>query len=101
MSKETLNCNDLDGHLQLSRKESIPLQDTFNRLRVSAAEVGELDNKLKEGELREELERDLQRLIEEAETPQGNAISKRIYNNLDDWLRTMLKAVVKPRRKEL
>ena len=39
------------------------------------------------------------KLMEEAAMPNGDARSKKIYESLDDWLKMMVKAVVRPKRK--
>jgi hypothetical protein len=67
-------------------------------LRVTAAEVANADLDVNESELRLSLETDLQKLMEEAEMPDGDVRSKRVYASLDEWLKTMLKAVVRPKR---
>ena len=50
-------------------------------------------------ELKNDLETDIMKLMEEADLPNGDVRSKKIYESLDDWLKMMLKAVVKPKRK--
>ena len=36
--------------------------------------------------------------MEEAEMPDGDVRSKKVYASLDEWLKTMLKAVVRPKK---
>ena len=48
-------------------------------LKKSFADLGELNIEYRESDLRKELESDLQRLVDEADAPNGDKRSKKIY----------------------
>lgn len=66
-------------------------------LKCSSVNYGRMENN--SSELKNDLETDILKLMEEADLPNGDARSKKIYESLDDWLKMMLKAVVRPKRK--
>ena len=53
---------------------------------------------IKEDELVRWFETDLIRLVKEAEDPSGDIRSKRIYESLDDWLKVVIRIML--RKKE-
>ena len=79
------------------KRTSRELQDNFDMLRCTVNDIGNVDTN--EVELKFELETDIMRLMQEAECPEGDRRSKKIFSSLDDWLKMMLKAVVRPKRK--
>ena len=66
-------------------------------LKCSSINYGRMENN--SAELKNDLETDIMKLMEEADLPNGDLRSKKIYSSLDDWLKMMLKAIVKPQRK--
>lgn len=46
-------------------------------------------------QLVEEVKTDLRQLIEEGEKPEGNQVSKKIYQKLDEWMKNYLRDTLK------
>ena len=71
-------------------------EDCFDNLRQTAAAIKDMKKEdIKEDELVRWFETDLIRLVKEAEDPSGDIRSKRIYESLDDWLKVVIRIMLR------
>ena len=65
-------------------------------MRQTAAAIKDMNKEdIKEDELVRWFETDLIRLVKEAEDPSGDIRSKRIYESLDDWLKVVIRIMLR------